>query len=193
MEVGLLQRAYPTVQDSFPNATHKTPKRFVMTPSVEKCKDGYIGITLLTGQHWQDFCGMTEMYDWMEDPRFILLPNRLKHKKVFQERFDEWLMRHTQEEIIALAKEWRVPAIPVPTFEDMLSFPQYEERGLFVKVDHPKMGAIVQPGAPFRMSETPWKINSPAPLLGEHTEDVLDGRLGMKSSVLQEMRQEGVI
>lgn len=193
VEVGMLQRAYPTVQDSFPNSTHKTPKRFVMTPSIEKCKDGYIGITLLTGQHWQDFCCMTEMYDWMEDPRFILLTSRLQYKEIFQERMDEWLMRHTQEEIIALAKEWKVPLIPVPTFEDMLSFTQYVERGLFITVNHPKMGKVTQPGAPFHMSETPWKIKSAAPLLGEHTEDILGVQLGLDGSELQKMETEGVI
>ncbi|MFS0574296.1 CoA transferase [Sporosarcina sp. 179-K 3D1 HS] len=193
VEVGLLQRAYPTVQDSFPNSTHKTPKRFVMSPSIEKCKDGYIGITLLTGQHWQDFCCMTEMYDWMEDPRFILLTNRLKHKSEFQARLDEWLMQHTREEIIEIAKDWKVPVIPVPTFEDMLSFPQYVERGLFVKVNHPKMGEVTQPGAPFHMSETPWRIKSPAPLLGEHTQDILDGQLGMEETDLQKMQTAGII
>src|SRR5699024_4978143 len=72
-EVGNMQRSYPTVQDSFPSSVSKTEKRFRMLPSVEKCKDGYIGITVLTGQHWQDFCAMTEMYDLIEDQRFTTI------------------------------------------------------------------------------------------------------------------------
>src|SRR5699024_1804110 len=106
-ETGNLQRSYPTVQDSFPTSPSKTDKRYTMLPSVEKCKDGYIGINLLTGKHWQDFCAMTEMYDWMEDERFTTINARLKNKVEFQERLDNWLMQHTREEIMAKGNEWK--------------------------------------------------------------------------------------
>lgn len=192
-ECGLLQRSYPTVQDSFPFSPHKTNKRFVMTPSVEKCKDGYIGITLLTGKHWQDFCAMTEMYDWIDDPRFTTLHNRLQHKNEFQERLDEWLMHHTREEIMELGTEWRVPVIPVPTLEEMLDFPHYKEREFFVTLNQPQMGEVIQPGAPFRMSETPWKINNLAPSLGEHNEHVFVNLLGYSNIKMEELSKQGVI
>lgn len=191
-ECGLLQRSYPSVQNSFPTSPVKFTKRYLMMPSVEKCKDGYIGINLLTGQHWQDFCMMTEMYDWMDDPRFTLLFNRLKHKEEFQARFDEWLLAHTKEEIVKLGAEWRVPVNPVPNFEEIVNFPQYKERDFFVTVQHPKMGTVVQPGAPFRMSATPWKIKQPAPLLGEHNTAVYS-ELGLSSDTLQSFRSKGVI
>lgn len=192
-ECGLLQRSYPTVQNSFPTSPSKHTKRYVMLPSIEKCKDGYIGINLLTGQHWQDFCLMTEMYDWIDDPRFTTLFYRLQHKEIFKERFNKWLMEHTREEIIQLGTEWRIPVNPVPTFEEMVSFPQYKERGFFIEVDHPVMGKVVQPGAPFHMSETPWKITSPAPLLGEHNSHVFSNLLGFSETELQNLKAEGVI
>ncbi|GHH96774.1 CaiB/BaiF CoA transferase family protein [Neobacillus kokaensis] len=192
-ECGLLQRSYPTVQNSFPSSPSKHRQRYVMLPSIEKCKDGYIGINLLTGQHWQDFCLMTEMYDWIDDPRFTTLYHRLQNKELFQERFDKWLMEHTREEIIQLGTEWRIPVNPVPTFEEMLSFPQYKEREFFVEVDHPVMGRVAQPGAPYRMSETPWKINSPAPLLGEHNSNVYNGLMGYSEAELKSMAADGVI
>ncbi|MFP7296464.1 CaiB/BaiF CoA transferase family protein [Neobacillus niacini] len=192
-ECGLLQRSYPTVQNSFPTSPSKHTQRYVMMPSIEKCKDGYIGINLLTGKHWQDFCLMTEMYDWIDDPRFTTLFYRLQHKEIFRERFDKWLMQHTREEIIQLGAEWRVPVNPVPTFEEMISFPQYKEREFFVEVDHPVMGKVLQPGAPFHMSETPWKINSPAPLLGEHNSRVLGDELGISETELQILQAERVI
>ena len=191
-ECGLLQRSYPSVQNSFPTSPVKFTKRYRMMPSIEKCKDGYIGINLLTGQHWQDFCMMTEMYDWIDDPRFALLFNRLKHKEEFQARFDEWLLAHTKEEIFKLGAEWRVPVNPVPSFEEIVDFPQYKERDFFVSVQHPKMGEVLQPGAPFRMSETPWKINQPAPLLGEHNSHVYS-ELGLSSQTIEEFIQKGVI
>ncbi|MCH6267277.1 CaiB/BaiF CoA transferase family protein [Neobacillus citreus] len=192
-ECGLLQRSYPTVQNSFPTSPSKYTKRYVMMPSIEKCKDGYIGINLLTGQHWQDFCLMTEMYDWIDDPRFTTLYYRLQHKELFRERFDKWLMEHTREEIIQLGTEWRIPVNPVPNFEEILSFPQYKEREFFVEVDHPVMGKVSQPGAPYRMSETPWRISSPAPLLGEHNLRIYHDLLGFSESELSSLEAEGVI
>ncbi len=191
-ECGLLQRSYPSVQNSFPTSPVKFTKRYLMMPSIEKCKDGYIGINLLTGQHWQDFCMMTEMYDWIDDPRFTLLFNRLKHKEEFQARFDEWLLAHTKEEIFKLGAEWRVPVNPVPSFEEIVEFPQYKERDFFVSVQHPKMGEVLQPGAPFRMSATPWKIKHPAPLLGEHN-TIVYSELGLSSNTITEFREKGVI
>ncbi len=193
VEVGLLQRSYPTVQDSYPTSPTKTPSRYVMLPSVEQCKDGNVAISLLTGQHWQDFCCMIEKYEWMEDARFILLTDRLQHQQEFQQVLDEWLMQHTKEEVIEKGREWKVPVIPVPTFEDMLTFPQYVERDVFVSVEHPEMGKIVQPGAPFRMSETPWRIRSTAPFLGQHNIQIYDQELGIAESELQKLKAKGVI
>lgn len=192
-EVGLLQRSYPTVQNSYPTSPSKHTERYVMMPSVEKCKDGYIGINLLTGQHWQDFCLMTEMYDWIDDQRFTTLNQRLKHKEVFRARFDKWLMKHTRKEIIQLGREWRIPVTPVPSFDEMFEFPQYKEREFFIKVDHPVMGTVDQPGAPYRLSETPWKINNPAPLLGQHNTDVYHKLIGLKDEEIQELEANGVI
>ncbi|WP_042356050.1 CaiB/BaiF CoA transferase family protein [Bacillus rubiinfantis] len=192
-ECGLLQRSYPTVQNSFPTSPSKHTKRYVMLPSIEKCKDGYIGINLLTGQHWQDFCLMTEMYDWIEDPRFTTLYQRLIHKDIFQERFNKWLMEHTREEILQLGKEWRIPVNPVPTFSEMLEFPQYQERNFFVDVDHPVIGKMTQPGAPYRFSETPWKITTPAPLLGEHNETIYCNQMGLTEDEMEGLAAAGVI
>lgn len=172
-EMGLLQRPYPTVQNSYPMAPFKHVMRYVMMPAIEKCKDGYVGISVLTGQHWQDFCFMTEMYDWVEDERFTTMPKRQQNKAEFQARLDEFLMRHTQKEIMELGTQWRVPVTLVPSFEDMLSLDHYVARDFFKTVEHPQLGAIKQPGAPFIMSETPWKIHTTAPLLGEHTKEVL--------------------
>ncbi|SEN04328.1 formyl-CoA transferase/CoA:oxalate CoA-transferase [Mesobacillus persicus] len=192
-ECGLLQRSYQTVQNSFPTSPAKHVRRYVMMPSIEKCKDGYIGINLLTGKHWQDFCLMTEMYEWIEDERFTTLGQRLIHKDLFRERFDPWLMAHTREEIIELGQQWRVPVNPVPTFTEMLNFPQYEARKFFVEIEHPVMGKVTQPGAPYTMSETPWKIQRPAPLLGEHNSYVYKEVLGLDGEELEQLQAEGVV
>ncbi|WP_050616113.1 CaiB/BaiF CoA transferase family protein [Bacillus testis] len=192
-ECGALLISYRTVQNSYPTVPAKYIERYMMIPSVEKCKDGYIGISLLHGRHWQDFCYMTEMYDWAEDPRFMDLFKRIEHKEEFKARLDPWLMAHTKEEIFKLGSEWRVPITDVPSFEEMLSIPQYKERNFFIQVDHPVMGSVMQPGAPYRMSESPWRINYPAPLLGEHNEEIYKNRLGFSDEKIALYQKEGII
>src|SRR5699024_6444789 len=80
-----------------------------------------------------------------------------------------------------------------PDFEEMVDLPQYQERGSFEKVHHPVIGEVIQPGAPFHMSETPWKINRPAPLLGEHNTDVYQKILGLPEEDVSKLYTEGVI
>ncbi|MFJ7747864.1 CaiB/BaiF CoA transferase family protein [Peribacillus sp. NPDC097295] len=192
-ECAVLQTPYRTVQNSFPSSPSIFTKRYVTLPSIEKCKDGYIGISILTGKQWQDFCCMTEMYDWVEDPRFMELFNRIKHRDEFRGRVDKWLMEHTKEEIFKLGVEWRVPITAIPTFGEMLDFPQYKEREFFVSVNHPIMGEVVQPGAPYRLSETPWEIRKPAPLLGEDNAYLFGEILGFTEEEIQLLDREGVI
>lgn len=55
------------------------------------------------------------------------------------------------------------------------------------------MGEVTQPGAPFRMSETPWEINTPAPLLGEHNSGVYGKLLGFSEAEIQKLKAEKVI
>ncbi|MDD5038437.1 MAG: CoA transferase, partial [Dehalococcoidales bacterium] len=66
-------------------------------------------------------------------------------------------------------------------------------RGFFVDVDHPEAGRIKLPGLPYIMSQTPWQVNRPAPLLGQHNEEVFCQRLGYSKQDLVRMRQSGVI
>lgn len=193
-ECGVLQMPYRNVQNTFTTCA-SFHNRYISMPSIEKCKDGYIGINLLTGQHWQDFCFMTEMYEWVEDPRFMELFRRAEpgNKEIFRERFDQWLMKHTTAEIFQFGVEWRIPITPIITFTEMLNFPQYKEREFFVKVHHPVMGEVKQPGAPFQLSKAPWEIEKVAPLLGEDNKRVFGDILGYSEEEIQEMQSKGII
>ncbi len=151
------------------------PIRFMFTPGIEKCKDGYVGLNVLTGQHWIDLCGMCKMYDWAEDENYSLMTNRSLRADEVRDRLRPWLMARTRSEIVKEAADWRVPAVMINTNEDIFKFDAHREREYLVEIDHPVMGKVTQPGAPARMSETPWRIKTPAPLLGSHNEEILSG------------------
>jgi crotonobetainyl-CoA:carnitine CoA-transferase CaiB-like acyl-CoA transferase len=64
---------------------------------------------------------------------------------------------------------------------------------MFVKVSHPTLGVITEPGFPIKFSETRGDLTAPAPLLGEHTAEVLGGVLGMTAEEVEALRREGVV
>jgi CoA:oxalate CoA-transferase len=77
--------------------------------------------------------------------------------------------------------------------DELMEDPQYRARGFFQGVDHPLTGPISYPGAPFRMSQTRWRLERPAPLLGEHNEEIYLGRLGLSKGDLVRLREIGAI
>jgi crotonobetainyl-CoA:carnitine CoA-transferase CaiB-like acyl-CoA transferase len=66
-------------------------------------------------------------------------------------------------------------------------------RGFFVEVVHPEAGRLQYPGAPYKLSETPWEVRSPAPALGQHNEAVFRDRLGLSDDELASLREAGAV
>ena len=104
-----------------------------------------------------------------------------------------WLKQRTKDEIFSLCRESKIPFAPLRTIDELLRDPQFEARGFFVDVDRKETGPIKYPGAPFKLSRTPWAIERGAPRLGEHNEDVFVRRLGFSREQLVMLRQSGVI
>ncbi|MGB2855298.1 MAG: CoA transferase, partial [Dehalococcoidia bacterium] len=76
---------------------------------------------------------------------------------------------------------------------DEASDPHLSERGFFATTDRDDTGTLKYPGAPYKFSKTPWALNRPAPLLGEHNEEIYCGRLGYSREDLVALRRAGVI
>jgi len=104
-----------------------------------------------------------------------------------------WLKQRTKDEIFSLCRENKIPFAPLRTIDELLKDPQLEARTFFVDVDRKETGRIKYPGAPFKLSRTPWAIEQGAPRLGEHNEDVFVRRLGFSKEQLVTLRQSGVI
>lgn len=88
----------------------------------------------------------------------------------------------------------RLMLAPVNTPQDLAASPQLVERGWYVAVPHPELGAeLLYPGGPYRLSETPWQIRRRAPLLGEHTVEIFHGELGVARDDLVRLKTAGAI
>ncbi|MEO5670382.1 MAG: CoA transferase [Ramlibacter sp.] len=113
-------------------------------------------------------------------------------REVFAEVFMKWSRGHTKAWLYSEGQKRGIPLAPVSTPADLLANPQLQARGHFVPFTHPLLQqAALMPGAPYVMSRTPWKVQRPAPALGEHTLEVL-GEIGIAKDEVSRLVPAGV-
>jgi crotonobetainyl-CoA:carnitine CoA-transferase CaiB-like acyl-CoA transferase len=158
------------------------------------CQDGSICIHI-SNEWWPRLARMLERPDLLTDAKFATPAARanIEHQAEFDAFFYPWLLEHTKQEIMERAQAARVLATAVNTPDDVLNDQHFRARNFFVDVDHPDAGHVTQPGAPFRMSETPWHIRRCAPRLGQHNEEIYAGMLGLSNEELIVLREQQVV
>ncbi len=143
-----------------------------------ECRDGWIFVCCVEEHQWRAFVEM------MGDPEWAgleLFENRLARGKNFdalQALLQDWCREQSVQELYEAAQRRRVPFAPVSTMGDLLDSPHLRARGFFATITHPVAGDLLMPGAPYRLSATPWTLRRPAPCLGQHTAEVL-GEVGV--------------
>ena len=154
------------------------------------CQDGYIGIHAMP----RNFPALARLMDaeWMvESEEFGTSAARLQHEDELSAMIYAWVGEQKKKEAYEKAGKIRAPLAYVHEIPDLLDSPQMQARDHFQHVDHPVAGEHVSPGAPWQMKGTPWQA-SRAPLLGEHTNEVL-ATLGLSSQDIAVLRGGGVI
>ncbi|MBU1441926.1 MAG: CoA transferase [Gammaproteobacteria bacterium] len=139
--------------------------------------EGMEGVERLSGPEWSDLT-----YLKGDEAR-----------EVFGQLFMNWSRRHTKEWLYAEGQKRLIPLAPVSTPADLLGNPQLQARGHFVPFVHPLLQqAALMPGAPYVLSATPWRVQRPAPALGEHTDEVL-ASIGLGSDDASLLFSAGVV
>lgn len=125
---------------------------------------------------WQILVDFLEAPE-LDDPRFDNASARLENAEALGEILDQIFATKQKQDIFYAAHEKRFIYGVIDSPAETIENPQIQARGYYVPVDHPELGEIMFPGAPFLMSGSPWAVNSTAPALGEHNIEVL-GALG---------------
>ncbi len=175
--------------------SEKLDYRRARTPTMERpiaCKDGYVELHVVEDAHWQAFKKIVRLEELASD-RFKDYYARCQNWDDLESLLLQWTMEHTKEEIYHTMQAQHIAAAPVNTARDLLASRHFAERDYFVEVDHPEAGKITYPGTPCTLSQTPQQVNCPAPLLGQHNEEVLCRRLGYTPRELLKMREAGIV
>ena len=138
------------------------------------CRDGYVCIDAPQLEQYQRFLNLLGNPDWTDNPRY-------RDRRAMSDQYPEeaesliapWFRERDKSEILQLCLENRIPCAPVLTIDETLASSQLAARRWFREVDHPQAGKLTYPGAPVRLHGSPLRATQPAPLLGQHTEAVL--------------------
>ena len=134
------------------------------------CKDGWLGVTVLTPGQWHTFCALLDMQELADVPLFQTAIGRLQGLEIIEPMMCEKLLEHSAEELFYKAQNQRVPLARVPTMEELFGVDQFLQRNAFADANLPGGGSISVPTVPFRLFGTPPKLGGPVAALGEHSE-----------------------
>ncbi len=141
-------------------------------PWIWECGDGYVSMSFVL-QHWWD--ALKELMgnpDWTASEEYADAKELVARADDAAPLVAKWFRQYTRRELFDMLQAREVPCFPVYTVGEVMASEHYAEREFFALQRHPVVGDVLQPGPPVGMRGTPWSLERPAPLLGQHTEEV---------------------
>jgi crotonobetainyl-CoA:carnitine CoA-transferase CaiB-like acyl-CoA transferase len=131
--------------------------------------------------------------DLIEDARFASAPARRQHRSELYELIRAWMRGKTRQELWDGLRNIDYFGAPVLSMGEVMEDPHIKERRAFIERNHPSAGPTKLLAPWIHMSGTPASIHSDSPAIGQHTDEVLTGILGLQRVELAELRSEGVV
>jgi crotonobetainyl-CoA:carnitine CoA-transferase CaiB-like acyl-CoA transferase len=154
-----------------------------------RTKDGqFLAVGALEEKFWANLSRALGKPEWAHQ----VPKEREPRTREIKEEMTRIFLTKTREEWLDILMKQDTCVTAVHSLEETFSDPQVLHRKMLVEVQHPKAGKIRQIGVPIKFSETPGAVRTPAPEMGEHTEDILKG-LGYNRQSIERLRKEGVI
>lgn len=179
-------------------ATQKSPRptgsAHILTAPYQafEASDGWINIGGANQNNWERICEVLGHPEWRTDARFATNSDRMAHLEELADLMNAVVRLRPRSEWQADFDAAGVPAGPVHTIGEALSHPQTLARGMVVELQHPQAGTTRAIGCPIHFSETPTDTGSPAPLLGQHTREVLR-EFDLPEAEIDALMKEGVV
>jgi crotonobetainyl-CoA:carnitine CoA-transferase CaiB-like acyl-CoA transferase len=142
---------------------------------------------------WRIFCPLIGRAELLEDARFRSNAERDRNRAALISILEEKFLEKTYEEWEKILLDAGIPVGAINDLAQVAEHPQVKARGSLVDSLHPRAGKVRITGVPLRLSDTPGGVRSPAPMLGEHTEEVLRDLLGLSADEIAALRQAEVI
>lgn len=155
--------------------------------------DGTIMIAAGNDVLWRKLCAALGHPELAADPRFETNPLRTENYELLRPILAEIVRRKETAVWLEILDAAGVPNGPINNVAQVMADPQVQAREMIVAVEHPVAGHTELPGIPIKLSDTPGSVRTPAPLLGENTNEILTSLLGYETNKIKNLEENGVL
>ncbi len=155
-----------------------------------RASDRYFVIGAANPKLWTALCGVVERPDLLRDPRFADNVLRIRHREPLVAELERTFAQRTAAEWVDALLAAGVPAAPIFDYAEALSSEQAVARHMVLKIQHPVEGETRALGFPVKLGGTPQQVRHPAPLLGQHTDEVMQ-EIGLSAQAIDALRRGG--
>lgn len=158
-----------------------------------KTSDGYIVVGANEDHHFRALRELMGNPEWLAAPEWDSRPYRTHHLMEVAPMMGEWMLQQRKDDVHHKGAKKGIAMGPLNSAEEIIASEQYASRGYFVEVEHPEAGQHKYAGWPYQMSATPPRFGRPAPLLGQHNQEVYCTVLGYSLEEFEHLQNLGAV
>jgi len=160
-----------------------------------RCKgeDKWISIAVATDDEWEALCQVLGNPEWTKQRRFSNASARWQNQEELDRLIEKWASNYSPDEVMEMLQLAGVAAMPCFNPEELFKSPHLNHRQCWTKVNHPVLGEQTVLNPPWELSATPARVNSAAPLMGQHSNYVFKELLGVSEDEISRLEKEEVI
>ena len=167
---------------------------FIYPYDTFKAKDGWVVIAVGNNKLWEVFCDAIGTNHLLDDQKFKDNYDRVKAHVEVKRIVEEWTGPRTVKEVVDFLLSKTIPCAPLYTVKEVVEDPHIADaRRMIREVEHPVAGRIKVIGSPINLSETPAEVYFPAPMLGQHSSDILKNILNYSEDKIDALKREKII
>lgn len=160
-----------------------------------RCKgeDEWVSIVCGSDNEWQALCKAIGQAQLGNDARFRTAKDRKANEAALEQILTEWTRPREKWEVTRTLQSVGVAAFPSMNAKDLTEDSHLNERGFFAKLPHAEVGERIHTGIPWILANSPNGVQRPAPLLGEHTDEVMRSVFGYSDDMIAKLKEEKVL
>lgn len=159
---------------------------------VFEASDGHLIVAVGNDGQFRKLCVVLGEPAWAEDERFSTNAQRVRHREILVPLLAQVLRTRTKAHWLQALQAAQVPCGAINDLAEVFADEQVQHRGMTVSVDHPLSGSVRLVGSPMKLSATPVSVRRAPPLLGQHTQEILE-QAGLSAERIERLRRAGVI
>ncbi len=159
-----------------------------------EAKDGHMVVAVGNDHQFRKFAGALGKQEWAGDPRFVHNSARVQNRDTLIPLIAKIIKTKNAGEWVSIMQDIDVPAAPVNAIDQVFALDQIAAREMKIEMPHPSSPTPIKlVGSPFHLSETPVSYRLPPPVMGQHTDEVLQGILGLAAGDLAKLKADKII